>query len=286
MVHPIPVSYTERSFICADTGALVEELAKSENIKFSTDELPEIKRVSTGHLRLLGFKPLSCLKDYHNLRPSTFLFPSDEEIIGSTSTFIALHRSMLRLGRYAIAFHGSSSHPQLVALVAQEEITSPSGQVEPPGMHMIYLPYSDDIRNIEEQFMDANSVTPRATDDQIKKAAALVKRVDLKDFAVCQFANPALQRHYAILQALALDEDEMPELNDETLPDKQGMSRQGIINALEEFKVSVYGENYDQEEADALFATTEASKKRKANAENASKESTKYNWAELAEQGK
>ncbi|KAI3870151.1 hypothetical protein MKW98_005964 [Papaver atlanticum] len=75
---------TERSFICADTGALVEEPSKrfqpykSENIKFSTDELAEIKRVSTGHLRLLGFKPLSCLKDYHNLRPSTFLFPSDE----------------------------------------------------------------------------------------------------------------------------------------------------------------------------------------------------------------
>ncbi|KAK6145753.1 hypothetical protein DH2020_019622 [Rehmannia glutinosa] len=42
------------------------------------DEISEIKRVSTGHLRLLGFKPLSCLKDYHNLRPSTFVFPSDE----------------------------------------------------------------------------------------------------------------------------------------------------------------------------------------------------------------
>lgn len=45
---------------------------------FSTDELSEIKRVSTGPLRLLGFKPLSCLKDYHNLKPSTFVFPSDE----------------------------------------------------------------------------------------------------------------------------------------------------------------------------------------------------------------
>lgn len=27
---------------------------------------------------------------------------------------------------------------------------SSSGQVEPPGMHMIYLPYSDDIRQVEE----------------------------------------------------------------------------------------------------------------------------------------
>ena len=50
----------------------------SENIKLSVDELSEIKRVSTGNLRLLGFKPLSCLKDYHNLRPSTFLYPSEE----------------------------------------------------------------------------------------------------------------------------------------------------------------------------------------------------------------
>lgn len=32
----------------------------------------------------------------------------------------------------------------------QDEIVSASGQVEPPGMHMIYLPYCDDIRPIEE----------------------------------------------------------------------------------------------------------------------------------------
>ncbi|KAL6580810.1 ATP-dependent DNA helicase II subunit 1 [Orobanche minor] len=51
---------------------------KNGNILFSVDEISEIKRVSTGHVRLLGFKPLSCLKDYHNLRPSTFVFPSDK----------------------------------------------------------------------------------------------------------------------------------------------------------------------------------------------------------------
>ncbi|TXG66692.1 hypothetical protein EZV62_007967 [Acer yangbiense] len=77
---------TERSLICADTGALMREPPKrfqpykNENIKFSTQELSEIKRVSNGHLRLLGFKPLSCLKDYHNLRPSTFVFPSDKVV--------------------------------------------------------------------------------------------------------------------------------------------------------------------------------------------------------------
>ena len=36
------------------------------------------------------------------------------------------------------------------------------------------------------------NVAPKATDDQVKKAAALMKRIDLKDFSVCQFANPGI----------------------------------------------------------------------------------------------
>ncbi|GMY32211.1 ATP-dependent DNA helicase 2 subunit KU70 [Fagus crenata] len=283
---------TERSFICSDTGALVQEPLKrcqpykNENIKFSVEELSEIKRVSTGHLRLLGFKPLSCLKDYHNLRPSTFIFPSDEEVFGSTCIFIALHRSMLRLKRFAVAFHGSSSHPQLVALIAQNEIISHGGQVEPPGMHMIYLPYCEDIRHVEELYSDSNGATPKATDDQIKKATALMKRIDLKDFSVCQFSNPALQRHYAVLQALALEEPDIPETKDETLPDEEGMARPGVVSAVEEFKLSVYGDNYDEEnELVRNGKASEASKKRKAIADNAVKECANYNWADLADNG-
>lgn len=283
--HPLK---TERSFICADTGALMQEPAKrfqpykGENIKFSVQELSEIKRVSTGHLRLHGFKPLSYLKDYHNLRPSTFVFPSDKEVVGSTCTFIALHRSMLRLNRFAVAFYGNPSNPRLVALVAQDEIVRAGGQVEPPGMHMIYLPYSDDIRPVEELHSDTDAV-PRASDDEVKKAAALMKRIDLKDFSVCQFANPSLQRHYAVLQALALEEDDMPEIKDETVPDEEGMARPGVVKAIEEFKLSVYGDNYDEE---GDVKVSEASRKRKAATENAAKECANYDWADLADKGK
>ncbi|XP_050258934.1 ATP-dependent DNA helicase 2 subunit KU70 isoform X2 [Quercus robur] len=283
----------ERSFICSDTGALVQEPLKryqpykNENIKISVEELSEIKRISTGHLRLLGFKPLCCLKDYHNLRPSTFIFPSDEEVFGSTCIFIALHRSMLRLERFAVAFYGSSSHPQLVALIAQKEIISHGGQVEPPGMHMIYLPYSEDIRHVEELYSDSNGAAPKATDDQIEKATALMKRIDLKDFSVCQFSNPALQRHYAVLQALALEEPDIPETIDETLPDEEGMAKPGVVSAVEEFKLSVYGDNYDEEkELVGNGKASEASKKRKAIADNAVKESANYDWDDLADNGK
>ncbi|KAK9932771.1 hypothetical protein M0R45_019994 [Rubus argutus] len=280
----------ERSFVCADTGALVQESVKrcqpykNENIKFSVEELSEIKKFSTGQLRLLGFKPLNCLKEFHNLRPSTFVFPSDQELIGSTCVFIALHKSMLRLKRFAVAFYGSPSRPQLVALVAQEEIISAGGQVEPPGMHMIYLPYSDDIRHTEELHKGSNVAAPHASDDQIRQAANLINRLDLKDFSVFQFANPALQRHYAVLQALALDEDDIPEIKDETLPDEEGMSRPGVVKVIEEFKLSVYGDNYDEESA--VGNASETTKKRKAAVENAVKENANYDWADLADNGK
>nr|VDD04739.1 unnamed protein product [Brassica oleracea] len=71
------------------------------------------------------------------------------------------------------------------------------------------------------------------------------------DFSVCQFANPGMLksplRHYAILQAIALDEDELRETRDETLPDKEGMNRPGVVKAIEEFKKSIYGDDSGEE---------------------------------------
>lgn len=51
---------------------------------------------------------------------------------------------------------------------------------------------------------------------------------------------------------------------------------------MEEFKLSVYGENYQEENDKAV----DASKKRKAAAELAAKESAIHDWGELADNGK
>lgn len=98
---------------------------------------------------------------------------------------------------------------------------------------------------------------------------------------------PALQRHYAVVQALVLDEDEMPEIKDETVPDEEGMARPGVVKALEEFKLSVYGENYNEENDLAANEKGNAtSRKRKVVSEDAAKESSNYDWADLADNGK
>ncbi|BBM97060.1 ATP-dependent DNA helicase 2 subunit 1 [Marchantia polymorpha subsp. ruderalis] len=286
----------ERSYICSDTGALLTGPSKryheyaGKKVLFNAEEISELKKISSVQLQLLGFKPLEYLKDYYNLRPPTFLYPDEEAISGSTCAFIALHRSMLNMKKFALAFHGGTANPLLVALVPQEEETDETGgQLQPPGMQMIYLPYADDIRPAEKYLVDVLNHPQRGEEEQIDKAVALMRKLDLKDFTVYQIQNPALQKHYAILQALALEEDELPEVKDETLPDEEGMKLPSVVSAVKDFKNAAYGESYDEEMADeaALKAKgSAASQKRKASAENASREATQYDWNELADSGK
>jgi ATP-dependent DNA helicase 2 subunit 1 len=83
------------------------------------DELTKIKNVTNVQLQLKGFKPMKCLKDYHNLRSPTFIYPDEEAVQGSYAAFIALHRAMLQQNKFAVAFYGSRASSQLVALVPQ-----------------------------------------------------------------------------------------------------------------------------------------------------------------------
>lgn len=58
---------------------------------------------------------------------------------------------------------------------------------------------------------------------------------------------------------------------------------------VKSFKDAVYGEHYDDEEAEAALTKVKGSataQKRKAAAEVASTEAQGYNWAELADTGK
>eukprot|EP00249_Psilotum_nudum_P013508 c24370_g1_i1 orf=258-2180(-) len=286
---------TERSFICSDTGALLTEPLqrfqeyRGRKVLFSSSELTEVKRVASAQLQLLGFKPLDCLKDYYNLRPATFLYPDEERIKGSNCAFVALYRAMLRLQKYAIAFLGGALSPQLVALVAQVEVKNEIGQIEPPGMYMIYLPYTDDIRNVEKLHTTGDTPAPRATEEQINKAVAMIKKIDLKDFSFENIPNPALQRHYAILQALALQEEDLPELQDSTMPDEAGMKKPSVATAVKAFKDAVYGEDHDLQEAEAALEKAKGSltsQKRKAGEDAARRDYENYDWNELADTGK
>lgn len=285
---------SERSFLCSDTGALVTEPLlrfqeyKSEKVCFSLNEVAEVRKITDTQLQLLGFKPLECLQEYHNLRPSTFLYPDEERISGSTSVFVALYRAMLRFKKYAVAFLGSNN--RMVALVAQAEITNEIGQVEPAGIHMIYLPYSDDIRHIEKMHGSVENTMPTVSNEQIQKAMGMIKKLDLKDFTYANYSNPALQRHYAILEAVALKEDdfELADPKDDTLPPEEQMQKPAIAQLVKAFKDSVYGPDHDLEEQEFASQKSKgpaAAQKRKVAEEMAGNDYDNFEWNELADKG-
>lgn len=70
--------------------------------------------------------------------------------------------------------------------LAQNEVLSKDGsQLVPPGMHVVYLPYADDIRSL--QFPNIR----KASDEQINKAKEVVKRLRIR-FDSLNFENPGL----------------------------------------------------------------------------------------------
>lgn len=188
-----------------------EELAAAERLPPPPGTSTSAGGVS---LVLLGFKPLSpCLRDHHQLAHPTFLRPDEARGEGATAAFIALWRAMLATGRFALCrFQRGSREPRLAAVVAAEEVLDEWGaQVEPPGLHLLPLPYAEDLRAPEAAAL-GGAPAPRAEPEQVAVAASLLSALDLEGgaggqmFDVSHIRNPIVQRHYTALEAIALRE--------------------------------------------------------------------------------
>jgi len=208
---------------------------------FEKHELAHIKQLtSPPGLRLMGFKPKSALKVYHHVKHPYFIYPDEKNINGSTTAFAALHRAMIAADKIAICrmLARVGYQPRFVALLPQEEVLDNLNfQVIPPGFHLIQLPYADDIRHI------AVEQPPDVDVKEIIKAKKLVKSLRIA-FDSRDFENPALQKHYANLQALALDRETVEEPVDYTLPDEAGMQK--FAEVITDFKDTVYSDEYKQ----------------------------------------
>lgn len=185
-------------------------------------------------LTLLGFKDAARLKLHHNLGPAKFLEPS-ERVPGSTLAMSALVHSLDAKGKIAIARYlkGKVGVPRLVALLPQLlELHKPceSGDEArvkwPCGLHLIPLPYAEDIRSLSKPAaLDADAFSER----QLESARELVTALTLPNERnpVGTIANPATATHYAHLQVLALNVpgEETAPIVDGTRPDVEWMER-------------------------------------------------------------
>ena len=59
-------------------------------VKFTKDDVVNIKNFDAPGMKLMGFKDRSRIKNYMNIRASYFLYPEDSRIKGSSQVFHSL----------------------------------------------------------------------------------------------------------------------------------------------------------------------------------------------------
>jgi len=188
-----------------------------EQIAFSDDEMKAMRNFGSPGIRIIGFKSSSALKFHYNVKPAQFLYPDEKDYIGSTRTFTALLNKLAEADKVALAWAITrrNSPPSLCCLLPSLEMIDPDTerQLQPPGFHMVFLPFADDIRANPEITSD------KAPAPLIDRMRAIVKQLHMpKGYQPEKYENPSLQWHYRILQAIALEED-MPEHPvDRTIP--------------------------------------------------------------------
>lgn len=237
-------------YTCEETGAELypEQIGKylplgSEKVRFSDEEMKEIKKFDEPSLTLMGFKPSNRLKEYHNVRNSYFIYPDDERIEGSSQVFHSLIEEMLEMDKIAIVrfIPKRCSVVSFAAMVPQNEGYDEENNQTPPGFNLIFLPFADDLRDLQElktNHQNFSETTPSR--EQILCAKRIINAMDF-DFSSMQFENPDLQSFYSYLQSSALG-DKPEKVNDYLMPDYDGLKK--IEPLIANFKEKIYN-NYE-----------------------------------------
>jgi len=215
------------SHMADDTARVVEktELRKAykfggDAITFTPEEIIKIRQAfGDPVIRIIGFKPISCLPIWANTNKSTFIYPSEADYIGSTRVFSALQQKLIKSKKMGLVWFIArrNASPTLCGLIPAEEKANEDGeQSMPPGLWLVPLPFADDIRQFPEQAIQPLKTTDELTD----KMRVIIEQLQLPKgvYDPAKYPNPDLQWFYRILQAMALEE-ELPDLpDDKTVP--------------------------------------------------------------------
>jgi len=236
-----------------------------KNICFTEDEYKNINSLGSAQppLKLCGFKPISSLKASHHVRSPQFLQPLETSVQGSRSVFSALlsrclARKVIAVCQYKPRSAGALSY---IALLPQEEEVDEDGnQIKPPGFHVIFLPFLDDIRRVPITPVSQNN-PPEA----VEAAKEVIKKLRLKQFVPVE--NCSIQTHYQMIEAHALRRDTLVRPEDQTVPDVERMVRK-LGDRSTEFLTQVYEDGYDPEAPPKKKTATAATKVKAVKIEN------------------
>ena len=236
------------SIICKDSGADLYpeqvgtyQLYGNKKIIFSKEEMNKIKFLEQPGMKLMGFKSIDSIKPYYNIRESYFIYPNELFSNGAGKLVDALIKQMTNKKKCAIvkfvAREGSTV--KFCALLPQQEKYDEDYFQTPPGFNMIVLPWADDIRSNSEILSKNPKILPKVTDEQSELAKKLIKKMNIS-FDCRAFENVELQKFYATLQALALEETNVEPVEDTLQPHTEGLEK--VLDGLDEtFRQSIFG---------------------------------------------
>lgn len=230
----------ETKWLCKTTGAYLDDYQIRKyfpfggvNVEFTSDEIKEIKSFGKSGIRLMGFKPKNSVRWEYNIKPTLFVRPDERSVTGSTTLFWALVKEMLALDKVAIVrvVYRDGAIPRFAALLPVEASDGDSWD-DSTGMHLVFLPYAEDLRDVE--------IPPAPIADDAKVAAArrIIAAATAEDGVdPATFDNPALQQHYASLEAMAEDAEDIPQITDQLQPADEDF--EGCKTAIDELEALV-----------------------------------------------
>eukprot|EP01017_Pseudomicrothorax_dubius_P017726 TRINITY_DN1989_c0_g1_i5.p1 TRINITY_DN1989_c0_g1~~TRINITY_DN1989_c0_g1_i5.p1 ORF type:complete len:478 (+),score=131.50 TRINITY_DN1989_c0_g1_i5:857-2290(+) len=259
--------------VCKETGSILypNQIGTffplgGEKIRFNKEEMQHIKKFDTPSLKLMGFKPRSRLKDYHNIRTSYFLYPDEDRFIGSGQLAHGLITEMLRKDQIAIVrfVPRSTSNVRFCALLPQQEFYDEDNFQTPPGFNLVWLPYADDLRKPDTVRPVSRTEVSR---EEIQVAKILINSLSTQEFDCRSFDNHSVQKFFANLTAIALREDlKDDELVDSLEPDREGLEKN--MATLLKFRDVFWGDHYFDPDA---VSSTKSKSKRPANPDGGTK---------------
>jgi len=197
-----------------------------EYVYFSPEEQKSLRDFGPPVIRIIGFKQRSLLPFWAAVKKSTFIFPSEEDYVGSTRVFTALWQKLVKDDKVGLAWCvvRANAQPMLAAVVPSKAPSEEGSGTPylPAGLWLYPLPFADDLRDIKPP-----ENLQRSSDELTSKARVVVQQLQLPKgmYNPAKYPNPALQWHYQILKALALEEEVPDEPEDATKPKSKAMSK-------------------------------------------------------------
>lgn len=249
---------TGEILFASDTKLAIDVFDK--RLAFEQDEIKSIKKFGTSGMKLLGFKPLNTLKPYMFVKPGHFLYPDEKSIEGSTTLFSTLLTKCLEKKKFMLCeiIARANTSPRLAAMCPQEEELDENRlQITPPGFHLMYLPFADDFRQIDQK------IEVKPSKDNIDSFKRCISKLKFK-FNPDDFKNPAIQKLWSEIEAIALDRSEPEEIDDLTLPNNERIDKragQFLAEFAQQFGLDM--ESFSKPKRKTVESSTQNAKKPK-----------------------